>query len=96
MAKLSAYGSTVVVRLEKEIPTSLPFDKAKITYCFTSDGRLLLKNSWHLPADEYRLKPKWDTTGYRLRGRLKKELDPRDSFFYKNLLSNGYKEVTSD
>ena len=94
MAKLSAYGRSVVLRLEKEtVPTEPgPWDITKVTYCFMSDRRVLVKTSWHYKGSEV-CKPRWDSSGYKVRGLLKEDLEPRDSKLYKKLIANGYHEA---
>jgi hypothetical protein len=94
MARLSAYGRTVVLRLEKEtVPTEpSPWDITKVTYCFMSDRRILIKISWHYKGSEV-CKPKWDSSGYKVRGSLKDGIEPKNSRLYKKLIAIGYHEA---
>jgi hypothetical protein len=95
MAKLSAYDRLIIARLEKTFPhEGGGCDQTKVTYCFMTDRKILWKVGFHYPADEFRSRPKWESSGYRVKGQLKEGLDPKESVFYRSLISAGYQEIS--
>ena len=90
MAKLSARGATVLVKLTREQTTISDIaDLKRTSVAFTSDGRRLAKLQVHMKATAY-VKAYWHDYGWKV---MERQVSPeRREFLVTSLKASGYLE----